>query len=68
MQTQGIHQMLLQCWASVEYGGSTLKQHFQAIVILREIKRLPVRSIQYTMIEYISNHVLKGVSNQTICI
>ena len=24
---QGIHPMLLQCWASVEDGGPTLKQH-----------------------------------------
>ena len=27
-QTRGIHPMLLQCWASVEDGGPTLKQHW----------------------------------------
>ena len=27
-QTRGIHPMLIQCWASVEDGGPTLKQHW----------------------------------------
>ena len=27
-QTRGIHPMLFQCWASVEDGGPTLKQHW----------------------------------------
>ena len=33
-QTRGIHQMLFQCWASVEDGGPTLKQHWMNVSCL----------------------------------